>query len=62
MILGCMVPEDLAAAGDSGIFCSGIWDDLSCGHCLNMEGLVSFHEKNGVRQAARAHRLCILAH
>ena len=45
MVLGCMVPEDLAAAGDSGIFCSGIWDDLSCGHCLNMEGLVSFHEK-----------------
>lgn len=45
MILGCMVPEDLAAAGDSGIFCSGIWDDLSCGHCLNMEGLVSCHEK-----------------
>ena len=53
MVLGCMVPEDLAAAGDSGIFCSGIWDDLSCGHCLNTEGLVSFHEKNGVRQAAK---------
>ncbi|MEF2574365.1 MAG: hypothetical protein UIQ90_00960 [Eisenbergiella sp.] len=53
MILGCMVPEDLAAAGDSGIFCSGIWDDLSCGHCLNTEGLMSFHEKNGVRQAAK---------
>ena len=45
MILGCMVPEDLAAAGDSGIFCSGIWDDLSCGHCIHTEGLMSFHEK-----------------
>lgn len=45
MILGCMVPEDLAAAGDSGIFCSGIWDDLSCGHCINPEGPMSFHEK-----------------